>query len=143
MQNQLVIDIHSFSYKKKGIPQDLSGNGGGFVFDCRGILNPGRIEEYKAQTGNDIGVQEYLETKTEMPEFLKSVQALLSISIKNYLERGFENLQVNFGCTGGQHRSVYSAIKTAEFIKENFPDAEVRIHHDEQLHLNPASGNHH
>ena len=139
MQNKLIIDIHSFSYKKGGIPKDDSGNGGGFVFDCRGILNPGRIEEYKTQTGNDVGVQDYLETKTEMPAFLKSVQDLISINIKNYLERGFENLQINFGCTGGQHRSVYSAIKTAEFIQQNFPEADVRIHHDEQLHLNLSS----
>lgn len=139
MQNKLIIDIHSFSYKKGGIPKDDSGNGGGFVFDCRGILNPGRIEEYKAQTGNDVGVQDYLETKTEMPAFLKSVQDPISINIKNYLERGFENLQINFGCTGGQHRSVYSAIKTAEFIQQNFPEADVRIHHDEQLHLNLSS----
>ena len=139
MQNKLIIDIHSFSYKKGGIPKDDSGNGGGFVFDCRGILNPGRIEEYKEQTGNDVGVQDYLETKTEMPAFLKSVQDLISINIKNYLERGFENLQINFGCTGGQHRSVYSAIKTAEFIQQNFPEADVRIHHDEQLHLNLSS----
>lgn len=139
MQNKLIIDIHSFSYKKGGIPKDDSGNGGGFVFDCRGILNPGRIEEYKAQTGNDVGVQNYLETKTEMPAFLKNVQDLISINIRNYLERGFENLQINFGCTGGQHRSVYSAIKTAEFIQQNFPEADVRIHHDEQLHLNLPS----
>ena len=139
MQNKLIIDIHSFSYRKGGIPKDDSGNGGGFVFDCRGILNPGRIEEYKAQTGNDVSVQDYLETKTEMPAFLKSVQDLISIDIKNYLERGFENLQINFGCTGGQHRSVYSAIKTAEFIQQNFPEADVRIHHDEQLHLNLSS----
>lgn len=139
MQNKLVIDIHSFSYKKKGIPKDDSGNGGGFVFDCRGILNPGRIEEYKSQTGNDIGVQEFLENKTEMPNFLKSVQSLISISIENYLSRGFQNLQINFGCTGGQHRSVYSAIKTAEFIKGKYPEAEVKIYHDEQAQLNLTS----
>lgn len=139
MQNKLVIDIHSFSYKKKGIPQDHSGNGGGFVFDCRGILNPGRIEEFKAQTGNDIGVQDYLETKTEFPKFFEAVKSILSISIENYLERGFENLQISFGCTGGQHRSVYSAIKTAAFIREQFPEASVQIHHDEQLHLNLSS----
>ena len=139
MQNKLIIDIHSFSYKKGGIPKDDSGNGGGFVFDCRGILNPGRIEEYKAQTGNDVSVQDYLETKTEMPVFLKNVQDLISINIRNYLERGFENLQINFGCTGGQHCSVYSAIKTAAFIQQNFPEADVRIHHDEQLHLNLSS----
>ena len=136
MQNKLNIEIHSFSYKKGGIPKDISENGGGFVFDCRGILNPGRIEEYKIQTGNDLGVQEFLETKTEMPKFLNAIHSLISISIENYLSRGFENLQVNFGCTGGQHRSVYSAIKTAEFIKEKYPDAVVSINHDEQLHLN-------
>lgn len=133
----LHIDIHSFSYKKGGIPKDHSGNGGGFAFDCRGILNPGRIEEYKSQTGNDIGVQEYLETQTEMPRFLELIKSLVSINIEDYLDRGFENLQINFGCTGGQHRSVYSAIKIAEFIKEKYPEGtEVTIHHDEQPQLN-------
>jgi len=138
MQNKLNIEIHSFSYKKGGIPKDNTENGGGFVFDCRGILNPGRIEEYKIQTGNDIGVQEFLETKTEMPNFLKSIQSLISISIENYLSRNFEHLQINFGCTGGQHRSVYSAIKTAQFIKEKYPETEVSVFHDEQFHLNPV-----
>ncbi|MBP0611983.1 ATP-binding protein [Chryseobacterium sp. cx-311] len=132
----LTIDIHSFSYKKGGIPKDTTGNGGGFAFDCRGILNPGRIEEYKAQTGRDISVQEYLETKTEMPRFLQLVHNMLSISIENYLERGFEHLQINFGCTGGQHRSVYCAEKTAAFIREKYPQANVVIHHDEQPQLN-------
>lgn len=136
----LHIDIHSFSYKKGGIPKDNSGNGGGFAFDCRGILNPGRIEEYKKQTGNDIGVQEYLETKTEMPQFLELVKSLISININDYLERGFEHLQINFGCTGGQHRSVYSAIKIAEFIKEKYPEGtQVSLHHDEQPQLNTAN----
>ncbi|CAA7197023.1 RapZ C-terminal domain-containing protein [Chryseobacterium potabilaquae] len=133
----LHIDIHSFSYKKGGIPKDHSGNGGGFTFDCRGILNPGRVEEYKSQTGNDMGVQQYLETQTEMPNFLELVKNIISINIDNYLERGFEHLQVNFGCTGGQHRSVYSAIKIAEFIKEKYPvDTEITLHHDEQPQLN-------
>ncbi|PWN65414.1 RapZ C-terminal domain-containing protein [Chryseobacterium viscerum] len=133
----LNIEIHSFSYKKGGIPKDNSGNGGGFAFDCRGILNPGRIEEYKIQTGNDIGVQEYLETKTQMPTFLELVKSLVSINIDDYLERGFEHLQINFGCTGGQHRSVYSAIKIAEFIREKYPEGtEITLHHDEQPQLN-------
>jgi UPF0042 nucleotide-binding protein len=137
----LHIDIHSFSYKKGGIPKDHSGNGGGFTFDCRGILNPGRIEEYKIQTGNDIGVQEYLETKTEMPKFLELVKSIISINIDNYLKRGFEDLQINFGCTGGQHRSVYSAIKIAEFIREKYPEGiEISLHHDEQHHLNMSNG---
>ncbi|OVE58203.1 RapZ C-terminal domain-containing protein [Chryseobacterium mucoviscidosis] len=133
----LHIDIHSFSYKKGGIPKDETGNGGGFTFDCRGILNPGRVEEYKTQTGNDIGVQEYLETKTEMPKFLELIKNLVSINIDNYLERGFENLQINFGCTGGQHRSVYSAIKIARFIEEKYGEkVEICLHHDEQHQLN-------
>lgn len=132
----LKIDIHSFSYKKGGIPKDASGNGGGFCFDCRGILNPGRIEEYKPQTGKDELVQKFLETKTEMPRFLDLVKNMVSITIENYLNRGFENLQINFGCTGGQHRSVYCAEKTAEFIREKYPEAEVSIWHDEQPQLN-------
>ncbi|WP_407517647.1 RapZ C-terminal domain-containing protein [Elizabethkingia anophelis] len=132
----LNIEIHSFSYKKGGIPKDNSGNGGGFVFDCRGILNPGRIEEYKKQTGNDIPVQEYLEEKTKIQDFLNSVFSIVSINIDDYLARGFENLQINFGCTGGQHRSVYSAIKTAAFIREKYPQVNVILQHDEQTQLN-------
>ena len=115
----LTVEIHSFSYKKGGIPKDDSGNGGGFTFDCRGILNPGRIDQYKEQTGCDIGVQEYLEENTVMPKFLDLVKSIVSINIENYSDRGFENLQINFGCTGGQHRSVYSAEKIAAFILNN------------------------
>ncbi|VDH03456.1 RapZ C-terminal domain-containing protein [Bergeyella zoohelcum] len=132
----LHIDIHSFSYKKKGYPKDETGNGGGFCFDCRGILNPGRIDEYKSQTGKDITVQEYLEQKTMMPQFLTNIKALISITIEDYLNRNFEHLQINFGCTGGQHRSVYSAEKIAEFIKEKYPQTQVSITHDEQPQLN-------
>lgn len=132
----LHIDIHSFSYKKKGYPKDETGNGGGFCFDCRGILNPGRIDEYKSQTGKDIAVQEYLEQKTMMPQFLTNIKTLISITIEDYLNRNFEHLQINFGCTGGQHRSVYSAEKIAEFIKEKYPETQVSITHDEQPQLN-------
>ncbi|WP_027377020.1 RapZ C-terminal domain-containing protein [Kaistella palustris] len=132
----LKIDIHSFSYKKGGIPKDETGNGGGFAFDCRGILNPGRLEEYKQQTGRDADVQEFLETQTDMPKFFGLVKDLVSINIENYLGRGFEHLQINFGCTGGQHRSVYCAEKTAEFIKKKYPQTEVSLHHDEQPQLN-------
>lgn len=136
MAHKLKVEIHSFSYKKGGIPKDNSGNGGGFVFDCRGILNPGRIEEYKIQTGNDVAVQDYLEEKTQMPNFLSAIKSIVSINIEDYLARGFENLQINFGCTGGQHRSVYSAIKISEFIKEKYPEVELVINHDEQPQLN-------
>ncbi len=132
----LKIEIHSFSYKKGGIPNDNSGNGGGFAFDCRGILNPGRVEEYKVQTGCDIGVQDYLETKTEMPNFLELVKNIVSINIDNYIGRDFDHLQINFGCTGGQHRSVYAAEKTATFIREKYPQTTVTLTHDEQPQLN-------
>lgn len=132
----LHIDIHSFSYKKGGIPKDETGNGGGYCFDCRGILNPGRIDQYKEQTGRDTEVQEYLETQTKMPEFLEYIKRLVSITIEDYLSRGFEHLQINFGCTGGQHRSVYSAEKITDFIKENYPQASVKLTHDEQPQLN-------
>lgn len=132
----LKIDIHSFSYKKGGIPKDKTENGGGFVFDCRGILNPGRKEEYRTLTGADASVKTYLETYTKMPEFLKAVEKIISINIENYLERGFEHLQISFGCTGGQHRSVYSANYIGDFIKREFPHTQVKITHDEQPQLN-------
>ena len=131
MNTILQIDIHSFSYKKKGYPKDETGNGGGFAFDCRGILNPGRIEEYKTQTGCDVGVQEFLETKTEMPKFLSLVKEIVSINIDNYLGRNFEHLQINFGCTGGQHRSVYSAQHLAEHLHKKF-GVQVNLIHREQ-----------
>lgn len=136
MKQKLNIKIYSFSYKKGGIPLDETENGGGFVFDCRGILNPGRIEQYKPQTGNDRAVQEFLETQTHMPKFLSLVQELVCITIEDYLERGFQSLQISFGCTGGQHRSVYCAIKTAAFLQEKFGDAVVSVQHNEQPQLN-------
>lgn len=140
MSSKLTVEVHSFSYKKGGVPVDHSENGGGFVFDCRGILNPGRIDEYKVQTGNDRPVQDYLESRTKMPDFLAAVKSIISININDYLARGFENLQVNFGCTGGQHRSVYSAIKISEFIRTTYPNVMVVIHHDEQPQLNVNEG---
>lgn len=136
MKPILNIKIYSFSYKKGGIPKDESGNGGGFVFDCRGILNPGRIEEYKLQTGNDLPVQEFLESQTEMPVFVDLVQKLVSIPIEDYLSRGFENLQISFGCTGGQHRSVYCAIKLGQILQEKYPQlVRVSVSHMEQPQL--------
>ena len=125
---KLNINVRSFSYKK-GIPTDPTGNGGGFVFDCRGILNPGRIQEYKTQTGRDEAVKKYLETETKIAVFLEGVFKVIDISIEDYLQRDFENLEINFGCTGGQHRSVYSADATAQLILEKFPEAQVSLHH--------------
>ncbi|MBF0597121.1 RapZ C-terminal domain-containing protein [Faecalibacter rhinopitheci] len=126
---KLNINVRSFSYKNGGIPADPTGNGGGFAFDCRGVLNPGRIQEYKTQTGRDEAVKHYLETETKMLDFLNGVYQIIDISIEDYLNRGFENLEINFGCTGGQHRSVYSADATAKHIEEKFPEAQVTIQH--------------
>jgi RNase adaptor protein for sRNA GlmZ degradation len=116
----LVVRINSFSYLKTGYPADETKNGGGFVFDCRGILNPGRIEEYKTQSGQDKEVKDYLEQETKMPDFLNNVYNIVDISVEEYIKRGFENLAVNFGCTGGQHRSVYAADALARHLKNKF-----------------------
>jgi len=116
----LVVEVNSFSFKKNGYPKDNSDNGGGFVFDMRGILNPGRIDEYKTLTGKDKEVMDYLEQKTRMPEFLNSVWDMVDISVEDYLQRGFSKLMVNFGCTGGQHRSVYAAEQTARHLRNKY-----------------------
>ncbi|HVZ57425.1 MAG TPA: RNase adapter RapZ [Chitinophagaceae bacterium] len=115
----LVVTINSFSYRQ-GIPPDPSGNGGGFVFDCRGILNPGRLPELKAFHGRDKVVRDYLEQQTRMPEFLRSVFDLVDLSVEDYIQRGFASLQVSFGCTGGQHRSVYAADALARHLRNKF-----------------------
>lgn len=115
----LLITINSFSYKK-GIPADDSENGGGFVFDMRGILNPGRFEEYKKQSGLDKPVQDFLEQRTKMNEFLNSVWDLIDITVEEYIKRGFDHLMINFGCTGGQHRSVYAAEQTARHLRNKY-----------------------
>jgi aminoglycoside/choline kinase family phosphotransferase len=115
----LTVKISSFSYKK-GLPDDSSGNGGGFVFDCRGILNPGRIEEFKSQTGRDKSVKDFLEQQTKMGEFLNSVFDIVDITVEDYLKRDFESLMISFGCTGGQHRSVYAADALARHLKNKF-----------------------
>jgi RNase adaptor protein for sRNA GlmZ degradation len=129
------IVVQSFSYKKGGIPKDDTENGGGFVFDCRGVLNPGRIEEYKKQTGMDIGVRNYLETQTLMPTFLSHVKGIIDISVQDYMARGFENLMISFGCTGGQHRSVYATDIIATYLTEKYDVAIVKFH-CEQAQLN-------
>ncbi|HTN16264.1 MAG TPA: RNase adapter RapZ, partial [Chitinophagaceae bacterium] len=116
---KLNVKINSFSYKK-GIPEDTSGNGGGFVFDCRGILNPGRIDRYKKISGKDNPVQLYLRTETKMNEFLEHVFSLVDISVEDYLQRGFDSLSINFGCTGGQHRSVFAAEQLAAHLKSKY-----------------------
>ena len=126
---KLTIKVSSFSYKK-GIPEDKSGNGGGFVFDCRFINNPGRIEKYKELCGKDREVIDFLENLDEANNFFKSISQIVSAAVKNYQSRGFKNLAVNFGCTGGQHRSVFFAEKTAEYLKNNY-DINVELEHTE------------
>jgi RNase adaptor protein for sRNA GlmZ degradation len=128
--DRLTVRISSFSYKK-GIPHDPSGNGGGFVFDCRAIHNPGRYAEFKHLTGKDPQVQEFLEEKSTIAGFMASVISLVSQSVEVYSSRGFSHLCVNFGCTGGQHRSVYAAEKLAEYLKNNYP-VTVVLQHVEQ-----------
>ncbi|MDZ4807339.1 MAG: RNase adapter RapZ [Bacteroidota bacterium] len=137
-QTPLEIKICSFSYRKQ-LPDDNSGNGGGFVFDCRGILNPGRIDSMKTQTGRDKEVKDFLEQQTKMPEFLNSIFDIVDISVEEYIKRGFESLMVSFGCTGGQHRSVYAADAMARHLKNKFK-VKIELKHfvqDERNWLNP------
>ncbi len=126
----LVVRVFSFSYRK-GIPTDDSGNGGGYVFDCRSTHNPGRYEPYKKLTGLDEPVIRFLEDDGEIITFLESVYKLADAHVTRYIERGFTNLMFSFGCTGGQHRSVYSAQHLAEHLHEKF-GIEVHICHREQ-----------
>ncbi|WP_300814573.1 RNase adapter RapZ [uncultured Bacteroides sp.] len=126
----LKVEVTSFAYKK-GIPDDTSGNGGGFVFDCRAVNNPGKYERYKPFTGLDEPVIRFLEEDGEITTFLEHVYALVDASVKRYLERGFTHLSVCFGCTGGQHRSVYSAQHLAEHLNRKF-GVEVHLVHREQ-----------
>lgn len=128
--SHLVVRIFSFSYKK-GIPEDTSGNGGGYVFDCRSSHNPGRYERYKTFTGLDESVIQFLEDDGEILTFLESVYRLADFHVARYMERGFTHLMFSFGCTGGQHRSVYSAQHLAEHLNSKF-GIEVQLCHREQ-----------
>ena len=129
-QGPLVVRVYSFSYGK-GIPEDESGNGGGYVFDCRSTHNPGRYEPYKKLTGLDEPVIRFLEDDGEILTFLDSVYKLADAHVRRYIQRGFTSLMFCFGCTGGQHRSVYSAQHLAEHIHRKF-GIEVRVVHREQ-----------
>ena len=126
----LLVTIYSFSYKR-GLPVDESGNGGGYVFDCRSTHNPGKYEEYKQQTGLDQPVIDFLEKDGEILSFLEHVDALVDHHVERFLERGFTHLQVSFGCTGGQHRSVYCAEHLAKHLKDKY-DVQIELNHRER-----------
>lgn len=132
---KLKVTIRSFSYKK-GIPYDTSGNGGGFVFDCRAVHNPGRYPEYKLLTGIDEPVKEFLEKQSNVKDFLNNIFSIVDTHVKVYQSRNFKNLMINFGCTGGQHRSVYCAEALTEHLKNKF-DIDIDLKHIE-LENNPA-----
>jgi aminoglycoside/choline kinase family phosphotransferase len=127
----LEVRVCSFSFHK-GIPQDMSGNGGGYVFDCRSIHNPGRYEPYKKLTGKDEPVIRFLEDDGEVFNFLEHVYAIVDPHVETYSSRGFTSLMVSFGCTGGQHRSVYCAEHLAHHLAAKFPNVRIRLTHREQ-----------
>ncbi len=126
----LTVRVMSFAYKK-GIPHDPSGNGGGFVFDCRALNNPGKYDRYKAFTGLDDNVIKFLQEESTIDQWLEHVYALVDESVERYKKRNFTDLMVCFGCTGGQHRSVYAAQHTAEHIHSKF-NVRVELTHREQ-----------
>lgn len=128
---KLTVTINSFSFKK-GYPTDFSGNGGGFVFDCRALPNPGREPEFKTKTGRDWEVIDYLMAKPPVHVFLDHVKGIIGQSVDNYRERHFSNLMVSFGCTGGQHRSVFFAQTIYEWLKATYPDIHVIVNHIER-----------
>jgi aminoglycoside/choline kinase family phosphotransferase len=131
----LTVRIFSFSFHR-GLLRDETGNGGGFVFDARSLPNPGREERFKAITGKDAPVIEYLSQQESVQQFLANVTSLVEASVSNYQRRGFKNLMVSFGCTGGQHRSVYLAEQLARHLREN-PGVEVVVRHRELESMAP------
>jgi len=133
--NKLLVSINSFSYKR-GIPVDISGHGGGFVFDCRFLPNPGRFPAYKEATGKDQEVISYLTGKQEVNDFLSLTFNMIEMAVDNYIQRGHSNLMINFGCTGGQHRSVFFAEKLAAFLIEK-KEVGINLMHLELDNIKP------
>ena len=132
-ESPLVVRVFSFSFKR-GIPEDESGNGGGYVFDCRSTHNPGRYEPYKQLTGLDAPVIKFLEDDGEILTFLDSVYRLADAHVERYLQRGFTDLMFSFGCTGGQHRSVYSAQHLAEHLHAKYGIRVILNHREQGIH---------
>lgn len=127
--SSLNIIIYSFSFKK-GYPEDKGNNGGGFVFDCRALPNPGREPEYKTLTGKDAPVVSYLNARPEVHAFINNVFQLIDSSVENYMQRGFSSLVVSFGCTGGQHRSVFMAENLAKHLNNEYHINTELIHRE-------------
>ena len=130
-EGKLHVKVCSFSFMK-GLPVDLSGNGGGYIFDCRSIHNPGRYEPYKKLTGMDEPVIRFLEDDGEVFSFLEHVYGVVDPHVETYSRRGFSSLMVSFGCTGGQHRSVYCAESLTRHLREKYPNIHVSLSHREQ-----------
>lgn len=130
-QPGLTVHVGSFSYKN-GYPEDTGGHGGGFVFDMRALHNPGRYAEYVDLCGRDEPVRKFLESVPEVEEYWRHVEGLIHGQVETYLTRGFTSLSVHFGCTGGQHRSVYFAERMARHLRERFPDVNVDLKHREE-----------
>jgi aminoglycoside/choline kinase family phosphotransferase len=127
----LTVHLRSFSYRH-GVPADDSGHGGGFVFDCRGLPNPGRAPEFAAMTGREPPVAAFLEAIPETEVFWSHVRALVDGHVIHFIARGFSDLSVAFGCTGGQHRSVYFAERLARHVAANHPTVAVTLEHVER-----------
>lgn len=125
----LKLTVNSFSYRS-GIPEDKYGNGGGYVFDCRLLHNPGRYEEYKNLTGKDKEVIDFLEKNSEADIFINYIKNIINRTITAYRKNNYTNLMINFGCTGGRHRSVYCAERIANRFKV-IPGIEVELTHTE------------
>lgn len=131
INDKLTVTIQSFSYKN-GIPEDKSGNGGGFVFDCRFVHNPGRYEPYKKLTGRDSAVIDFFKENSKIEEFAEQVKGIVDEAVGSYIERGFLNLSICFGCTGGQHRSVFMADTIAKYLGEKYLINVVLWHREQE-----------
>ncbi len=134
----LTLHLFSFSYRR-GYPDPVDGHGGGFVFDCRSVPNPGREPEYRGLTGLDSSVKDFIEKNPASEAFWSRVRDLSEAHVSEYVRRGFESLTASFGCTGGQHRSVYFTERLADHVRGVFPDVRVRVQHREEPYW-PGSG---
>lgn len=124
------LDIIINSVSLKGTQAEVSSeHGGGYVFDLRCLPNPGRIEAHKSQTGLDKEVAQYLASQDDVVKYLTNVKALLSMTVKNYQKREFDYLSISFGCTGGQHRSVFFAEQIASYLSTKFSDISINVNH--------------